>query len=84
MRAGCNMASLVEALTTQLAQQHLDEQPQPGSKLLYVDGLNYASENFFVSRSHWDVALAERNIARFVDAARRSGWTLKVFIVGVT
>lgn len=49
-------------------------------KLLYVDGLNYASTRFFVSPSHWDVAIAAENVTNFVAAAKASGFSLKVFL----
>ena len=48
---------------------------------LYVDVLNY-SHKFFDTRN-WNLVTASKNVKMFISAARKSGWTLKIFIDAV-
>ncbi|KAI6659920.1 hypothetical protein LOD99_14260 [Oopsacas minuta] len=48
---------------------------------LHVDILNY-SDDFFSFRN-WNLTTASKKVERFISAARKSGWILKVFIDAV-
>lgn len=48
-------------------------------KLLYVDGLNFSNDFGFVTRT-WNLKKPVELISAFVQAAKKSGYTLKVFI----
>ena len=55
---------------------YYDDQPN----LLYIDGLNYASEKFFINQENWALDEAAANVARFVRAAAHSQWRVVAFI----
>lgn len=48
-------------------------------KRLYVDGLNFSNDFGFVNK-RWNLDLPIREITKFVEAAVRSGYTIKIFI----
>jgi len=48
-------------------------------KLLYVDALNYSNQFGFVMKC-WNLTFPTRRIKEFIEAAKVSGFTLKVFI----
>lgn len=49
-----------------------------GPKKLYMDALNYGGL-FFPVRSKWNLKRSLGTVRRFVTAAKKSGWVLKVF-----
>ena len=65
----------VNTLTQLLQSASITRQPN----LLYVDILNYC-EVFFNRKSIWDMKKSLRKIEKFVNSARRSGYSLKIFI----
>lgn len=55
------------------------DQLETGKKLLYVDGLNFSNDFGFVTKT-WTLNFPVVKIEKFVSAAKKSGWTLVVFI----
>ena len=68
----------IPTLITEFSKQSLS------SKLLYIDGYNNLRKFYNMDTNlppdHWDLETPFQNIKRFVQAANKSGWTLKVIV----
>jgi hypothetical protein len=62
----------------QLLSKTIQHAPNPG-KLLYIDILNYGTY-IFPMKADWNCANALGRVEKLVQAAGRSGWSMKAFI----